>query len=119
MVKRTPAIMVENDEDEQELECNCWDDEEVCRNRLLGVVVEKRPPGLRRKIAVPHNVFGDCCLRNFDSDLPQLSVNARNAPARVGQADFTNEIPNFRTDGPGGADSCTSNRVENLSDARR
>jgi len=44
-VKRTSAIMVENQEDEEELEGHRWDEEEVCGREVLGVVREKCPPG--------------------------------------------------------------------------
>jgi phage baseplate assembly protein gpV len=46
---------------------------------------------------VSDHVFGDGCLREFDSDLQQLTVNARSAPARIGKAHLADEIANFRT----------------------
>ena len=48
---------------------------------------------------MPDQVFGDRRLRPFDSNLPQFSVKARSAPARVGKAHLTNKIPNFCTCG--------------------
>ena len=86
-------------EDEEEFDCNRWDDEEAYRDQLLSMVLEKGPPGLRRRITVPDQVFGDRRLRPFDSNLPQFSVKARSAPARVGKAHLTNKIPNFCTCG--------------------
>ena len=96
-VKRTSAIVVENQEDEEELEGHCWDEEEVCGREVLGVVREKCPPGLRGRFAVSGHVFGDGCLRELDSDLQQLTVNARSAPARIAKAHLADEIANFRT----------------------
>jgi hypothetical protein len=96
-VKRTSAIMVENQEDEEEFEGNCWDKEEVYGDEVLGMVVEKGAPGLRGRFAAPDHVFGDGCLREFDSDLQQFSVNARGAPERIGEAHLPNEIANFRS----------------------
>ena len=90
----TPATMTENDEDEQQLECNRRDDEEVYRDQVLGMVLEKGPPSLRGRIAVPYQVYGDGRLRNFDSDLQQFSVNTRSTPAGVGQAPLPNRFRN-------------------------
>jgi hypothetical protein len=96
-MKRTSAIMVKNQEDEEELEGHRWDEKEVYGDEVLGMVVKKGAPGLRGRFAVPGHVFGDSCLRELDSDLEQLTVNARSAPARIGKAHLADEIANFRT----------------------
>ena len=41
------------------------------------------------------HVFGDGCLRHLDSNLQQFPMNARSAPARVGEAHLTDQIANF------------------------
>jgi len=45
---------------------------------------------------VPDHVFGDGCLRDFDSNLQQFSVNAWSTPTWVGEAHLPNQIPQFR-----------------------
>ena len=91
--------MVEDQEDEEDLEGHRWDEEEVYGDEVLGMVVEKGAPGLRGRFAVPDQVFGDGCLREFDSDLEQLSMNARSTPAWIGEAHLPDEIANFGTEG--------------------
>ena len=50
--------MVENNENEQEMEGNCWYDEEICSDHVLGGVLEKGPPGLRRLLPVANRKSG-------------------------------------------------------------
>jgi len=50
----TSAIMVENQEDEEELEGHRWDEEEVYGDEVLGMVVEKGAPGLGGRFAASH-----------------------------------------------------------------
>lgn len=49
-VKRTSAIMVENQEDEEELEGHRWDEEEVYGDEVLGMVVEKGAARFAREV---------------------------------------------------------------------
>jgi hypothetical protein len=44
---------------------------------------------------MPDQVLGDRGLRHRDSNLQQFSVNAGSSPARVGEAHFPDQIPNF------------------------
>jgi hypothetical protein len=60
------------------------------------MVLEKGPPGLGGRLRVPDHVFGDGCLRDFDSNLQQFSVNAWSTPTWVGEAHLPNQIPDFR-----------------------
>ena len=117
----TPATMTENEEDEQQLECNRRDDEEVYRDQVLGMVLEKGPPSLRGRIAVPYQVYGDGRLRNFDSDLQQFSVNTRSTQRGLARllCPIDSELLDIRLVDHRGDDSSTSNRVETLGDARR
>src|SRR6266478_5068562 len=43
-MNRTSPVLIENHKHEQELERNRWDNEEICRNRVLGVIFEKGSP---------------------------------------------------------------------------
>src|SRR6266480_6055895 len=40
--------------------------------------------------------LGDCCLRHLNTEFQEFPMNARSAPARVGETHVLDEIPNFR-----------------------
>jgi hypothetical protein len=44
---------------------------------------------------MPDHVLGERGLRHRDSNLQEFSVNAGSSPARVGEAHFPDQIPNF------------------------
>jgi hypothetical protein len=46
-VNYAPAVMGQDDQNEQDAERGSWNGEEVSRDQLFQVVVQKRPPGLR------------------------------------------------------------------------
>ncbi len=75
---------------------NRWDNEEICRNQILGVILEKGSPRLGGRFPVPDHVLGDCCLRHLNTEFQEFPMNARSAPARVGETHVPDEIPNFR-----------------------
>ena len=52
-MNRTSTVMLENHEDEQELEGNRWNEEEICRDQVLSVILEKGSPGLGGRFPVP------------------------------------------------------------------
>ena len=80
--------MRQNHEHEQHLEEDRRDDEEVGGDKFFYVVLKESAPGLGWRLVVPDHVLSYGCLREFDSDLQQFSMNARCSPARVGQAHF-------------------------------
>jgi len=45
---------------------------------------------------VPDHVLGDCCLRHLNTEFQEFPMNARSAPARVGETHVPDEILNFR-----------------------
>jgi hypothetical protein len=47
------------------------------------------------RLRMPDHVLGDRGLRHRDCNLQQFSVNAGSSPARVGEAHFPDQIPNF------------------------
>lgn len=97
-MNRTAAVMAENDEDEQEFERNRWDDEEVYGDQVLGVVLEKGSPRLGGRLAAPDHVLRDGCLRNFDSNLQQFSMDTRCTPTWIGQTHFSDQVADFQGD---------------------
>ena len=69
----------------------------------LHMIVEERPPGLGRRLAMSHHVLGDGGLGDLDAEFQQLAVNARRAPERVIAAHHPDQIPNLlRHPGPTG-----------------
>ncbi len=95
-MNRTSAVMIENHEDEEELERNRWDNEEICRNQVLGVIGEKGSPRLGGSAPLSDHVLGDRGLRYLHAEFQEFAMDARRSPARVGKAHLTNEIANFR-----------------------
>jgi len=53
-MKRTSAIMVKDQEDEEDLEGHRWDEEEFYGDEVLDMVVDKGAPGLRGRCAGPY-----------------------------------------------------------------
>jgi len=88
--------MIENHKDEQEVEGNRWDDEEICRNQVLGVILEEGSPRLGGRFPVPDHVLGDRGLRHQNTEFQEFAMDARSSPASVGEAHLPNQIPNFR-----------------------
>jgi hypothetical protein len=70
-----PAIMGEEHQDEQQPARRRRDDEEVGRDRLVCVIGQKRPPGLRGEWPSADQVLGDSRLRDAESQFQQLTVN--------------------------------------------
>ena len=61
---RTPTVVRENHKDEQKPGRDRRNNEEVGRDHVLHVVLQKCPPILRRRLPVPDHVLRDCCLRD-------------------------------------------------------
>ena len=94
-MNRTSPVMIENHEDEYELEGNRWDDEEIGRNEVHGVIVEKGLPRLGGRFPLWDHVLGDRCLRHRNAEFQEFAMHARRSPARIGEAHLTDQIPNF------------------------
>jgi len=79
-VQHLATTMLQHDEHEENLQGDRGYGEEIDRNHLAEVIVEKRLPGL----AGPPRQFpedaGDSTLGNFDAEHLQLAVNSGGAP---------------------------------------
>ncbi len=64
-----PPLMTQHDEDEQNGERGCRDHKEIDRNETAHVVVEERPPGLRRRFRMPYHVSRYSRLADIDAQL--------------------------------------------------
>ena len=47
--------------------------EEVDGDQLLGMILQKGAPGLRRRFAAAHHVFADAALPDVDAELQDLT----------------------------------------------
>ena len=72
--------MGQHDEHEQDVEQHRWHREEVDGHQRIHVVLQKRTPGLRGRLAPARQVLGDGGLGNADAELEQFAVDARRAP---------------------------------------
>ena len=58
-VEDAPAVVAKDDEDEKGMECRRGDGEEVDRDQILEMIVQKRAPGLRGWPTRSRHVLGD------------------------------------------------------------
>jgi hypothetical protein len=70
-------------------------DEEVDRNDILDVVLEKRLPGGRGRLMATDHVLLDGGLGDVDADLAQLTTDLRRSPEWVGGRHSSNEVPHL------------------------
>jgi hypothetical protein len=78
-----PAVVGEDDEDEEDAEASGRDGEEVDRDQVADVVSEERPPGLRGAGAALGHEAGYGALADVDTELQELAVDARGTPQRI------------------------------------
>ncbi len=64
-----PPLMTQHDEDEQNAEPGRRDHKEIDRSETAHVVVEERPPGLRRRPRMPYHVSRYRRLADIDAQL--------------------------------------------------
>src|SRR5262249_2161044 len=64
----------------------------VYRDQCLQVVVKERPPGLRRRLAVPDHVLADAGLTDVDAQLQKFAVNVRSAPEWIFAAQHAHQF---------------------------
>src|ERR1700694_4796670 len=74
------------------LEADSWHREEVDGDQLLGMILQKCAPSLRRRFAAAHHVFADAALTDVDAELEQLTVDAWRTPRRILSAHLADQI---------------------------
>src|SRR2546422_10239402 len=72
--------------------------EEIQRDQILGVILQKRAPRLRQRPPRPEHVLRNRRLRYRQAQLQQLAVNPRRTPERIGAAYPPNQISELRAD---------------------
>ena len=65
-VQNLSPVVAQDDQHRENPESRRRDCEEIKRDDVLGMIIEKRPPGLRRRSRVPNHVLGDGGLGDRD-----------------------------------------------------
>jgi hypothetical protein len=93
-MKHLPALVLQDDEHKQHSKSDGRDGEEIRRHDLSHMVVQKGLPRLRRGPFHGLQDTGNGPFRNVDSELEELTVNARRTPQGI-RADYgLNELAN-------------------------
>jgi hypothetical protein len=82
----------------QDAKRGCGNDKEVDGNEIMGVIPEKRTPGLRRRLSPTRHVPRHRGLCDVEAEHEQLTVNTWRSPRRVLAGDSTDERPDLRID---------------------
>ena len=81
------ALMLQNDEHEQDPERRGWHDKEINRCQTFQVVSQECQPSLRWRLGMSHHVLRNGCLTGLDTQLEQLAVDPWRTPQDVVSAD--------------------------------
>ena len=90
-----PPLMTQHNEYEQNGERGRRDHKEIDRNETAHVVVEERPPGLRRRLPIARQVFRHGRLGNVEAELQRLPMEPWSAPQRVLAGHPSDEVSDF------------------------
>ena len=60
-----------------------WKDKKVDRRNAIRMIVQKRPPALRRWQLAAAHISSDCRLSDLEAELEQFTMNVWGAPERV------------------------------------
>src|SRR3954471_13173033 len=94
-VQNATAFVGQNEEDVQNLKPDRRNREEVRRNHIFHVVLQKRSPALRRRSFVSHQILTYSRLANVDAEFQQLAVDLGRTPERVLATHSPNELAYF------------------------
>jgi len=95
-----PAVVTEDNQDKQNIECSGRNCEKV-HGGFVHMIFQEGPPGLRRRFLVWFALeyqAGNRSLGEIESKFDQLTMNPRCAPGRIGQGHFFDEFPDLRVD---------------------
>src|ERR1700694_1766475 len=82
-VQNTTPVMGQHQKHVKDLEADSWHREEVDGDQLLGMILQKCAPSLRRRFAAAHHVFADAALADVDAELEQFTVDPWCTPRRI------------------------------------
>jgi hypothetical protein len=78
-----PAVVGEDNKDEEDAEASGGDGKEIDRDQVADVIREERPPGLRGLRRTLGHEAGDGAFGDVDAELEQLAVDARRSPQGI------------------------------------
>ena len=90
-----PPIVTEHDEDVQDTEGHGRNREEVARGDVGNMIVEKCPPGLRRRFPSADHVLGHGLFGDVVAQQGQFGYDSRCAPGRVLTGHAANQVTDF------------------------
>jgi len=70
------AVELDDDEGIEQVETDCWNNEQVHGGNIRRVVTQEGPPSLATRPASLDHVLGDTRLRDLQPELEQFAVNA-------------------------------------------
>jgi hypothetical protein len=94
-VQNAAPVMGQHQKHVKDLETDGGHGEEVDGHQLLGVILQKCAPGLRRRFAAAHHVFADAALHDIDAELEQLTVDPWCTPTGILSAHLADQISDF------------------------
>ena len=97
-MEETPPLVRQHHEDIENSKGDGRHDEEVRRDQLLRVVVQKSPPHLGGRFSPTNHVFGHGGLGDFDTELEHFSMDPRRSPERIGRTHLADQLPNLPID---------------------
>ena len=94
-VDDSPAIMRQDDENEQYFECRRWHDKRLDSDEVFQVQIEKCPPSSRGKFFAARFVFFHGRFRDFNPQLMKFGDYAWRTPRGIGSPHPFYEQPQF------------------------
>src|ERR1700730_14557172 len=88
----TAALVSHDQEHVKDLKADGGHGEEVDGDHGFHVIVEERPPSLRRRLAMTDQVFADAGLADVDAELEEFTVYPGRAPQRIVSAHFPDQL---------------------------
>jgi hypothetical protein len=82
-VQNAATIMSQHQKDVKDPKTDRGHREEVDGHQLLGMILQKCAPSLRRRLAAAHHVFADAALTDVDAELKQFTVDAWCSPTGI------------------------------------
>ena len=98
-VDDSSPVVTEYDKDVQHTEGHCRHGEEVASRDIGNMIVQKRPPGLRRRFPSTDHVFGHGRFGDLAAQQEQFGQDSGRAPSRVLPGHASNQVTDFAFDG--------------------
>jgi hypothetical protein len=94
-VYNPPVVMAEHDKHIENARCGSRNCEEINSGYTVGMVFEKRPPGLRGRFLLTNHILGNCRFRYIDTKLDQFPIDSRSTPTDIRRLHLPDELAYF------------------------